>query len=112
MSLSPPIGVNYLDKNFSRYIQEPVDSLFDNCNASALANVFSTWAEGGTKFWGRKTVEWFLIYLITEVCVTPHSIRSGHSAPDIEIAYHSIVQDLVRNIINLMDKALAGTGFC
>lgn len=96
LSLSPPIGVNYLDKNFSRYIQEPVDSLFDNCNASALANVFSTWAEDGTKFWGRKTVEWFLIYLITEVCATPHSIRSGHSAPDIGIAYHSIVQDLKR----------------
>jgi len=99
--MAPPMGVNYLDKNYSKYVQKPMESLLDFPHASVIARVYENWAVGGTKYWGKKTVEWFLIYLMTEIACTPHAIQSGYAAPDIALAYHSIVQDLVWHIITL-----------
>ena len=110
--MGPPMGVNYLDKNYSKYIQEPMVSLLNIGHASVIASVYEKWAEDGTTYWDKKTVEWFLIYLMTEIACTPHAIRSGNAAPDIALAYHSIVQDLVRHIITLTDDAVAETGVC
>ena len=94
--------LNYLNKDLSKDIQEPVDSLSENDNASAIAVVFKNFAKNGTTYWSRKTVDYLLIFIITEIAATPHSIRDGHSAPDIAIAYQSILQDLVRNTVSLM----------
>lgn len=96
LSLSPMAGVNYLDKNFDRHLSEPIDALFDNDDASAVACVYRAFADQGTNTWHRKTVEWFLVYLITEVGVTPHNIRQGFNAPSFESAYSSVIQDLKR----------------
>ena len=96
LSLSPMAGVNYLDKNFSRYLSEPIDALFDNDDASAVGHVFQAFADQGTHTWHRKTVEWFLVYLITEVGVTPHNFRQGCNAPAFESAYSSVIQELKR----------------
>ena len=96
LSLSPMAGVNYLDKNFKRHLSEPLDAFFDNDDASAVGHVFQAFAEQGTKTWHRKTVEWFLVYLITEVGVTPHNFRQGFNAPSFESAYSSVIQDLKR----------------
>lgn len=96
LSLSPMAGVNYLDKNFNRHLSEPLDALFDNDDASAVGHVFQAFAEQGTNTWHRKTVEWFLVYLITEVGVTPHNFRQGCNAPSFESAYSSVIQDLKR----------------
>ena len=89
-------GVNYLDKNFNRHLSEPLDALFDNDDASAVGHVFQAFADQGTKTWHRKTVEWFLVYLLTEVGVTPHNMRQGFNAPSFESAYSSVIQDLKR----------------
>ena len=88
-------GVNYLDKNLSRYITEPLDAMFDNDDASAVGHVFHAFANGGTSTWHRRTTEWFLVYLLTEVGCTPHSVRQGFNAPPMENAYSVVVQDLV-----------------
>ena len=96
LSLSPMAGINYLDKNFKRHLSEPLDALFDNDDASAVGHVFQAFAEQGTKTWHRKTVEWLLVYLITEVGVTPHNFRQGGNAPAFESAYSSVIQDLKR----------------
>ena len=96
LSLSPMAGVNYLDKNFNRHLSEPLDALFDNDDASAVGHVFQAFADQGTKTWHRNTVEWFLVYLITEVGVTPHNFRQGCNAPSFESAYSSVIQDLKR----------------
>lgn len=96
LSLSPMAGVNYLDKNFERHLSEPIDALFDNDDASAVGHVFQAFADQGTNTWHRKTVEWFLVYLITEVGVTPHNFRQGCNAPSFESAYSSVIQDLKR----------------
>lgn len=96
LTLSSMAGVNYLDKNFSRHLAEPSDAIFDNDDASAVGHVFQAFANNGTSTWHRRTVEWFLIYLLTEVGVTPHNLRQGCNAPTFESAYSSVIQDLKR----------------
>ncbi|KAL9125665.1 MAG: hypothetical protein Q9217_005160 [Psora testacea] len=96
LTLSPMAGINYLDKNFSKYLAEPIDAMFDNDDASALGHAYQAFARSGTSTWHRRTVEWFLIYLLTEVGVTPHPIRQGHNAPTLDTVYGSVIQDLKR----------------
>ena len=96
LSLSPMAGINYLDKNFHKHLVEPIDAIFDNDDASAVGHVYQAFAEQGTSTWHRRTVEWFLVYLLTEVGVTPHTLRQGHNAPGMAIAYTSVIQDLKR----------------
>jgi len=96
LTLSPMAGVNYLDKNFKRHLSEPIDAMFDNDDASAIGHAFQAFADQGSSTWHRRTVEWFLVYLLTEVSVTPHNHRQGCNAPSLECAYSSVVQDLKR----------------
>ena len=86
-----------MDVKFSEYIDNPTDCIFDNEEASALGLMFQLFEGSGTATWHRKTVEWFLVYLITELAVTPHNIRQGCNAVSILNAYQGIVQGLVRN---------------
>ena len=96
LTLSPMAGVNFLDKNLMQHLSEPVDAMFDNDQASAVGHVFNAFAEGGTNTWHRRTVEWFLVYLLSEVGCTPHVIRQGYNAPPMESAYSVVIQDLKR----------------
>lgn len=61
LTLSPMVGVNYLDKNMSSYLQDPVDAMFYNDDASAVGHVFQAFADQGTTTWHRRTIEWFLV---------------------------------------------------
>ena len=96
LTLSPMAGVNYLDKNFNRHLTEPIDAMFDNDDASAVGHAFQAFADQGTRTWHRRSVEWFLVYLLTEVGVTPHTFRQGCNAPAFESAYSAVIQDLKR----------------
>jgi hypothetical protein len=97
LTLSPPTGINYLDKNFRKYLEEPVEHILDNDDSSALSHMFQVFSETGTSTWHKKTVEWFLVYLITEIGATPHAVRKAHSAVTMVAAYRNIVDDLVCN---------------
>ncbi|KAL8887912.1 MAG: hypothetical protein Q9192_006256 [Flavoplaca navasiana] len=96
LTLSPMAGVNFIDQKLAQHLSEPTDSIFENENASAPGYVFSAFADQGTSTWHRRTVEWFLTYLITEIGVTPHSHRQGFNAPDLNLAYQAVVNDLKR----------------
>lgn len=96
LTLSPMAGVNYLDKNFRRHLAEPIDTIFDNDDASAVGHIFQAFADQGTSTWHRRNVEWFLVYMLTEVGVTPHNLRQGCNAPSFESAYSTVIQDLKR----------------
>ncbi|KAL9603603.1 MAG: hypothetical protein Q9219_001106 [cf. Caloplaca sp. 3 TL-2023] len=96
LTMSPMAGVNYLDKKLLQHLSEPIHAIFGNENAFAPGNVFSAFADQGTNTWHRRTVEWFLVYLITEVGVTPHAQRQGYNAPELDNAYQAIIQDLKR----------------
>lgn len=61
LTLSPMAGVNYLDKNMAQHLDDPVELIFDNDNASAVGHVFQAFAEQGTTSWQKRTVEWFLV---------------------------------------------------
>ena len=96
LTLSPMMGCNYVDKNLDRHLSEPLDTVFYNDNASAVGHVFQAFAEHGSSTWHRRTVEWFLVYLLAEVGTTPHNYRQGGNAPNIEMAYSTVIQDLKR----------------
>ena len=96
LSLSPMAGVNYLDKWFAKYLREPIDSRFDNDDASAVGHCFQAFANSGTSTWHRKSVEYFLVYLLSEVLATPHAMRQGCNAPTVYSAYSSVIQELKR----------------
>ena len=96
LTLSSMNGINYLDKDFSNYVAEPLDAFFDNDDASALGHAYQAFAVNGTSTWHRRSVEWFLIYLLTEVGATPHPYRQGFNAPSLDSAYSSVIQDLKR----------------
>ena len=88
--------MNYLDKNFSNHLAESVDTIFGNDDASAVGHVWEAFAQNGTGTWHRRNVEWFLVYLLTEIGTTPHNFRQGCNAPSFESAYSSVIQDLKR----------------
>ena len=96
LTLSPMAGVNYLDKNFSRHLSEPIDAVFGNDDASAVGHVWQAFSQNGTGSWHRRTVEWFLVYLLTEIGTTPHNFRQGCNFASFESAYSSVIQDLKR----------------
>lgn len=54
-------GVNYLDRKLATHLEEPVDAIFDNDNASAVGHVYQAFSEQGTSTWHRRTMEWFLV---------------------------------------------------
>lgn len=108
--MSPAAGMDYLNANFPNYLELPREDLTQEdmspedlsreglsqeSFASATAQIFREFSETGTQTWFRKNVEWFLVYLITEVGVTPHNIRQGYSVPSLMDAYDAIVHELV-----------------
>ena len=96
LTLSSMRGVNYLDKELSNHLREPPECLFGNPDASALGQVWKAFSSSGTKGWYKATVEWFLVYLMTEIICTLHSISQGHNAPTLQFAYQNIIQDFKR----------------
>ncbi|KAI9771406.1 MAG: hypothetical protein M1839_002796 [Geoglossum umbratile] len=96
LTLSAAVGIDYLDKDFPEYLEDPIQCILENDDASAIGRAFQAFAETGTSTWHRKTVDWFLVYLITEVGVTPHTYRQGHNAVSVVTAYQHVVQDLKR----------------
>ena len=97
LTLCPAVGIDYLDKDMPEYLSNSSRCFFDNGQASALAHVFQEFQTTGTSTWHRKTVEWLLIYIITEIAATPHTIRKGFNCPSIMDAYEAIVHELVRS---------------
>ncbi|KAL8755943.1 MAG: hypothetical protein Q9184_004655 [Pyrenodesmia sp. 2 TL-2023] len=89
-------GINYLDKNFKRHLEEPGDAIFDNDVASAIAFVRKQFEDSGTQKWHRATVEWLLVHLLTEIGITPHGDRQGYNAPTLEGSYQALLQQFRR----------------
>lgn len=93
-------GVNYLDRNLRRHLEEPSDAIFDNDVASAVAFVRHHFKHSGTQNWHRVAVEWLVVHLMTEIGVTPHSDRQGYNAPTLEVAYQEVIQQFVSQLIS------------
>ena len=101
LTLSAMRGVNYIDRNLQRHLDEPRDAIFDNDVASAIAFVRQHFQDSGTQDWHRVTVEWLVIHLMTEIGITPHVDRQGCNAPSLEKAYQEVLQQFVSNAYSL-----------
>ncbi len=66
MTLGTMGGVNFLERRHQEFLQEKPEDIFDNKDASALGAVWQAFSKTGTRTWHRDTVEWFLVYLMTE----------------------------------------------
>ena len=93
--MSAAAGVDYLNRDLQTYLEESRDSLFQEEEATVVAHALSAFEKTGTKNWSKATVEWFLIYIVTELGATPHNIRQGHNAISIMNAFQYVVQGLV-----------------
>lgn len=95
LTTSAPAGVAYLNLNLSHYLEAPAADLAEDSFASVTAEIFEEFSTTGTDKWHRKNMEWFLVYLMTEMAATPHNIRQERSVPDLVAAYTLIVMELV-----------------
>lgn len=100
LTMSSMRGVNYIDKDLSSHLQEPAECLFYNDHASVLGQIWKLFSKTGTSSWHTASVEWFLVYLMTEVVCTPHTEAQGHNAPTIPFAYQNIIQGFKRRRFN------------
>lgn len=94
LTMSPAAGVDYLNTNLRHYVEKTPAALLTDNFASAIAQVWLEFSRTGTDSWKKKSVEWFLVYLITEVGAAPHNVRQGYSVPSLTDAYDTIVQEL------------------
>lgn len=92
-------GVNYVDKDLAEKLKEPPQCRILDESTSALARVWQVFEKTGTSTWPSETVEWFLVYLITEISVTSHTISQGYNTPSLLKAYEAVALDLVRTLI-------------
>jgi hypothetical protein len=95
MTMSSAAGVGYMNRNISQYLDLPRSELNCVSHASAIAQIFEEFACTGVDTWYHATVEWFVVYLITELGAIPHTIRQGHSVVSIMDAYDKIVHEIV-----------------
>ena len=117
--MSPATGVDYLDKRLPDIIEhqdrdqhdylhqaqastqqekQDDDLVWPDRETSAIAQVYAQFEDEGVKRWPQKNVEWLMVYLLTEIATTPHSMRSGYASPSILDAYDAVVQQLVSQI--------------
>ncbi|KEZ45401.1 hypothetical protein SAPIO_CDS1691 [Scedosporium apiospermum] len=94
LTMGPPCGVDYLDKDFNTYLGHSKSRREENEEASVYAFLYKRFEKSGTTDWPEKTVEWFLIYLITEIAAAPHNIRQGRSLTRLTVAYKQVVEKL------------------
>jgi len=94
LTMSPDLGVDYLDKDLGEYLKYPRDRRIESEEASVLGFMWKRFRISGTHTWHKPTVEWFLVYLLTELAATPHTIRQGRNSMSLISAYQQVVQDL------------------
>ena len=95
LTMSPAKGVNYINREIKDYLNNSSEAVLENRDASVIAHLMKNFENSGTKFWHKKTVEWFMVYLLTEVGATPHTDMHGRSATAVLSGLQSVVQELV-----------------
>lgn len=84
-----------MDPSLSKRLEVPVASTLRNASTSALTSIHQRFSSGGTTRWPLKSVEWLLIYIITEFESTPNTSFGRGAIPEIQNAYRPVVRDLV-----------------
>lgn len=95
LTMSSAKGINYINRDFQHHLRESSDAILNDPNVSVVGNMMRYFQSTGTQTWHKESVEWFLVYLLTELTVTPHNEREGLNAISIVGALQAVVQDLV-----------------
>jgi hypothetical protein len=101
-----------MGENFHDCLKGSPESLISDPEASVIGHAFEAFADSGTSHWGHATAEWFIIYLLTEAAVTPHTIRHGNTTLSYLQGFVAIAKELVsvRLILLYVDYWFYWTG--
>ena len=94
--MSAAKGIDYVTRDLSTFLDEPPEATSNNPSASALAHLRTQFENTGTQLWHKNNVEYFLIFLLTELAYTPHNGREGYNAISVLDGFQAVVRDLVR----------------
>ena len=92
--MSAAKGIDFLNRDFTKLLVNDFRLLFEDPDASVVGHLLDKFEKNGTKGWERQTPEYFLIYLFTEVGITPHNIRDGRNNLSVLTALQIAIQDL------------------
>lgn len=92
--MSPTTGMSF-DIILREEVQVPPKAGAESESVNVLEYLRDAYAMNGTDTWPSKSVECFLVRLITKVLVVPHGLHSGSSVQEIQKAYLPLVRDLV-----------------
>jgi integrase len=96
--MSAAKGINYLNSKFHQYLYKPPEEVLKDPEVSGIAHVLNQLMVKGLDtpgYFNRATVEWLLVHIVTELGVTPHTLRHGHNTLGMMPAYQDIFYDLV-----------------
>ncbi|PKS07399.1 hypothetical protein jhhlp_006001 [Lomentospora prolificans] len=93
LTFSNTTGIDYLGKPFREWLDQP-DQFMHDSEVSILAHVAENFTASGTSRWHYPTVEWLIVYLMTEAATVPHNIRQGRNSISLLTAYQDIAREL------------------
>ncbi|KAI9664249.1 MAG: hypothetical protein M1831_002428 [Alyxoria varia] len=94
LTMSSAKGVDYLSRDLPDHLDEPPDDCLEDPDASVVGNLLREFESTGARDWESHTPEYFLVYLLTEIGVTPHNIKDGYNAISIFTAMQAAVQNM------------------
>lgn len=86
--------MDYLGQPFRDWLEQP-DQFMEDADVSVLAHIAENFVATGTSKWQFPTVEWLVVYILTEAAVVPHNIRQGRNSTSLLTAYQDIARELV-----------------
>ena len=89
-------GIDYLNRDFQDHLKDDPDAVLTNPDVSVVGHLLEKFEVDGMKGWEQESVEYFLVYLFTELGVTPHNIREGRNSISTLTAMQATVQELKR----------------
>ena len=93
--MSPTAGISFLDRAFLQEVRTRPGTRAANDEMSFIRSFMTKYHKAGTKSWPAKTSEWFIVNMLTQLQITPHSLPTGRTIPEIQNAYLPLVRDLV-----------------
>ena len=93
--MSPTAGISFLDRTYLQEIRSRPSLRAENEQASFIGSFMRRYSTSGTETWPVKTPEWFIVDMLTQLLLTPHTPPTGRTVPEIQNAYLPLVRDLV-----------------
>ncbi|KXS95182.1 hypothetical protein AC578_6596 [Pseudocercospora eumusae] len=94
LTMSAATGVDQLHKHFDIDIKETLLNRLLSPQASIVGNMMHWLKDKGASQWYDHSIEWFLVFLISELGIAPNNMISGRAGSSVLSALQCAVQDL------------------